>query len=196
MRPACSILCGIVLLAALAGCSRHRYELPARALEDPELMGGAPAAPIVEPDYYALVWSPLNVAGRRAPSCPYEVLEEIEVRAASLSRGETWAEDRELATPRTDATLDPQRQREAEQPGWREERSPVVPRRPESKLLDALRRKAQALGGDAIVEIVLHRAPAGDGVALTVQNVELDDAATYDRATGKVIRFTREDCRQ
>jgi hypothetical protein len=196
MRPAFTILCGIALLAALGGCSRHRYELPARALEDPELMNDLPAAPIEEADYYALAWSPLNVAGRRVPSCPYEVVEEIEVRASSLTRGETWAEDRELATPRTDATLDPLRRREREQPGWREELAPVVPRRPESRLLDALRRKARALGGDAIVEIVLYRAPDGGGVALTLQNVELDGAAVYDRVTGKVIRFTREDCRQ
>jgi hypothetical protein len=187
-----SVLLG--LTGVLTGCSRHKYELPERALEDPDLLQADVTTSEERPDYYVLAWSPLNVSGRQVPDCPYEVLGEVEVLASEVSRLDTWQEDKALATPRTDASVDPRVQRDTDQPTYREERPLTYPKRPESRLLDVLRKKAQALGGDAIIEIVLYHAADTGGMEVTVQNLDLNENPAVERITGAVIRFTQMDC--
>jgi hypothetical protein len=187
-----SILLGLLLV--LAGCSHHHHELTQRVLEDIDAPPSASAPYEEHPDYYVLAWSQLNVSGRQQPECPYEVLGEVEVQASEVSRLDTWQEDKTLATPRTDAAVDPRIQRDTQEPTYREERPLSYPRRPESRLLDALRKKAQALGGDAIIDIVLYHAGGTGGMEVAVQNLDLNKKPPIEKVKGAVIRFTEIDC--
>jgi hypothetical protein len=187
-----SVLLGLILL--LTGCSRHRYDLPERALAGSDSLRSTDAPYEEHPDYYVLVWSELNVSGRQEPDCPYEALGEVEVLASEVSRLDTWQQDKALATPRTNAAVDPRIERDTEEPTYREERPLTFPRRPESRLLDAMRKKAQALGGDAVIDIVLYHAGGAGGVEVAVQNLDLNEKPPIEKIQGAVIRFTKIDC--
>lgn len=184
----------LVLILALSSCSRHRYDLPERALAGPDSLRSANAPYEEHPDYYVLAWSQLNVSGRQEPDCPYEVLGEVEVLASEVSRLDTWQEDKALATPRTDASVDPRIQRDTREPTYREERPLTYPKRPESRLLDAMRKKAQALGGDAIIDIVLYHTGGTGGAEVAIQNLDLNEKPPIEKIKGAVIRFTEIDC--
>jgi hypothetical protein len=190
------VACLAAGLALLAGCSGPKYEYPPRAYDLAETDGEWSPEGQRLADYYVLAYSELNVAGRRAPSCPFEVLEEVTARTKSLDEKDTWEEDKAVASARPGISETPLTdQATARDRDYRREEL-FFPERLESKLLDVLREKARRLGGDAIVDIVIQRSPDGSGIGVTVQNKEIAGDAEIEKITGKVIRFTDPDCRR
>ncbi len=185
-------VCALLLFAlVLTGCARHKHAAPPTYTElESEYEAGSGGE--LRPEYYVLAYSQLNVAGRREPTCPFEVLQEVQARTSSL--GDTWEEDKQVAsgqrTP-AEATLfddihhdDPEYQPQ----------DIYYPKRLESKLLALLREKAQRLGADAVVNITIYRQEAG-GVDITVQNKEIGGEPSIEKITGQAIKFTDPDCR-
>lgn len=198
MRLAMFLLCLFCCVALLSACSRHKYTLPPRAYTNSE-GGQVTVLPREEvPDYYVLAWSSLNISGRRAPTCPYTVLKEIEARATSLNKGEAWEEDKQLAAPTERTTLtvaDPLHRDDLDRPDWYQDGELSVPKRMESKLLGLLRQKARGLGGDAIIDIVIHRPVDSSSLGVSLQNVEVAGSDEIERISGTVVKFSQDDCR-
>jgi len=186
---ACTLLfCTLALL----GCARHKHEAPSIYTDlDSEFETGPGRE--LQPEYYVLAYSQLNVAGRRVPTCPFEVLQTVQARTASL--GDTWEEDKQIAagqrTPAESTLFDDIHHNDPEyQP-----QDIYFPKRLESKLLDLLREKAQRLGADAVVNITIYHQEESS-VDITVQNKEIGSEPSIEKITGQAIRFTDPDCRQ
>jgi hypothetical protein len=186
--------CFVLGSLVLSGCAKHKYPLPQGAYRDAS--GKVALAETGEqyPDFYVLAWSELNVSGHRQPSCPFEVIGPIQVRSSSVDGSETWEQDKTYASrqPSLEERI-PLEEARRDDPQFQTDEL-AFPRREQSKLLAVMRQKAQALGADAVVDIVLHPA-AGGGLGVNLQGKEIGSSPAIEKITGRAIRFTDPDCR-
>jgi hypothetical protein len=180
----------------LDGCAKKKYDAPRSAYD--EMAPGYEVGPDGElfPDYYVLSYSQFNVAGRRQPTCPFEVLDTVQARSVSLD--DTWEEDKAHATGDPPTPGEPYGFHKID-PGAGGT-GLYIPVRLESKLLELLRQKAQRLDADAVVNIAIY--PEGERIdAPADQDHQTGDKSIYkkitgiEKITGQAIRFTDSDCR-